>query len=103
MIEFDLTVFTAAIQARSQRWESEGIKWKLTLGPIRDKSAAWVTCENAHVDAELIVWTSGEAELGIVSLTDGPTIDIHYEFAGRQDLETCLGDLTERLNTPPNP
>lgn len=103
MTEFDLTAFTAAIQDRSQSWESEGTNWELTLGPTRDKSAAWVTCENTHTAAQLTVWTSGEAELDVASLITGAGTSTHYEFADRQDLEACLDDLTEHLNTPPHP
>ncbi|MFI0354088.1 hypothetical protein [Actinomadura sp. 9N407] len=103
MTEFDLTLFTAAIQDRGSNWEPDGTRWQLTTGPIRDKSAAWVTCENTHTAAQLMVWTSGEAELDIADLITGSSTSTHFEFAGPQDLYACLDHLTERLNTPNPP
>ncbi|OXR43450.1 hypothetical protein B7C42_04317 [Nocardia cerradoensis] len=103
MTEFDLTTFTTAIQDRSRSWESKAITWELTLGPTRDKSAAWVICESTHTAAQLTVWTSGEAELDIASLTTDASTSTHHQFADRQDLEACLDHLTKRLNTPPTP
>lgn len=44
MIELDLAQFATAVRAHALRWENAGIRWQLTFGPERAKSAAQVAC-----------------------------------------------------------
>ena len=97
MIELDLAQFAAAVHAHAPQWERAGIRWQLTFGPERDKSAAWVPCETGDLEGELIVWTSGEAELAAGNLTTGVIDQVHYELASPPEPSTCLDDLTNRL------
>ncbi|MFJ6673160.1 hypothetical protein ACIQMJ_18780 [Actinosynnema sp. NPDC091369] len=98
MIELDLAQFAAAVHAHAPRWERAGIRWQFTFGPKRDKSAAYVDCETGDLAGQLIVWTSGEAELMIGSFSTGLVDQVHYDLTSPQDLSTCLDDLTQRLN-----
>ncbi|MEV0664323.1 hypothetical protein ACIBI3_14320 [Actinomadura luteofluorescens] len=100
---FDLAAFSTAVHERGPAWESAGVQWRLTIGPTRDKSAAWVACENARRTAQLTVWTSGEAEFDVGDFITGATTSTHYDLATRQDLDSCLDDLTRHLNAPPAP
>ncbi|MEV4008027.1 hypothetical protein [Actinomadura sp. NPDC049753] len=102
MNKLDLDAFSAAVQERGPIWESENVQWRLTIGPARDKSAAWVTCENTQRAVQLTVWTSGEAELDVGDFLTGATNSTHYDLNTRQDLDDCLDDLTRRLNAPHN-
>ncbi len=97
MIELDLAQFAAAVRAYAPRWEREAIRWQFTTGPEHDESAAWVDCETGDLAGQLMVWTSGEAELMAGSLATGVIDQVHYDLAGPQDLSTCLDDLTQRL------
>lgn len=97
MIELDLAQFGAAVRAYAPRWEGAGIRWQLTFGPERDKSAAWVVCETGDLAGQLTVWTSGEAELDAGNLATGVIDPVHYELTSAQDLGICLHDLTRRL------
>lgn len=97
MIELDLAQFAAAVHAHAPRWERAGIRWQLAFGPKRDKSAACVDCETGDLAGQLIVWTSGEAELMTGSFSTGLIDQVHYDLTSPQDLSTCLDDLTQRL------
>lgn len=97
MIELDLAQFAAAVRAHAPRWERAGIRWQLTFGPERDKSAAWVDCETGDLAGQLIVWTSGEAELAAGNLATGVIDQVHHDLASPRDLGSCLDDLTRRL------
>ena len=97
MIELDLAQFAAAVHAYAPRWESAAIRWRLTFGPEHDKSAAWVDCEAGDLAGQLIVWTSGEAELAAGNLATGVIGQVHYDLANPEELGTCLDDLTQRL------
>jgi hypothetical protein len=97
VIEFDLTQFATAVCAHAPQWERMSIKWQLIFGPERDKSAAWVNCETDDLLGELIVWTTGEAELATASITTGATDQTHYDLTTNEDLDACLDDLTHRL------
>lgn len=44
VIELDLAQFATAVRAHALRWEHAGIRWQLTFGPERAKSAAQVAC-----------------------------------------------------------
>jgi hypothetical protein len=97
MIELDLAQFAAAVRAYAPRWERAAITWQLTFGPERDKSAACLDCETGDLAGQLIVWTSGEAELIAGSLATGVIDQVHYDLAGPEELGSCLDDLTHRL------
>jgi hypothetical protein len=47
--------------------------------------------------AELLVWNSGEVELGTVRLGDQQVINKHYEVATVADLEAVLDEVVELL------
>ncbi|WP_155353327.1 hypothetical protein [Acrocarpospora macrocephala] len=98
MNDFDLTDFAAAVHDRAPGWESAGVLWQLTIGPARDKAAAWVTCEDAHRATKLTIWTSGEAELDLGDLASGTITSVHYDLANSEDLAACLDDLTQHFS-----
>lgn len=96
MIAVDLAQFVAAVHAYAPKWKAGAIQWQLTLGPKRDKSAAWVNCETGDLGGTLIVWTSGEAELEAGNIATGIIDRVHYDLASPEELSACLDDLTHR-------
>jgi hypothetical protein len=80
--------------------ERHGITWEMTFGPTRDKSAAWVDCQRGNRLGQLIVWTSGEAELAVLSLPTDDPYQVHYDLASADEIATCQRDLTEKLTEP---
>ncbi|HEY4454374.1 MAG TPA: hypothetical protein VGN81_08690 [Pseudonocardiaceae bacterium] len=96
MPDFDLAQFVAAVRAYAPIWERAGITWRLTLGPVRDKSAAWIDCEIGDVADRLIIWTSGEAELDVGDTATG-VASTHYDLSSSAELGGCLAALTQSL------
>jgi hypothetical protein len=99
MMDLDLNDFVAAVTARAARWQQVGVQWQLHHGPTRDKSTAWVDCATARHEAQLIVWTSGEAELDVGDISTGTITSTHYEMSDTAELDVCLDDLTSQLAT----
>jgi hypothetical protein len=100
---FDLAQFATAVHARAQQWEQASIRWQFTIGPEREKSGAWLSCETDDLLGELIVWTTGEAELAIADPTTGTVDQAHHDLTTAEDLDTCLSDLTHRLTQQTRP
>jgi hypothetical protein len=50
--------------------------------------------------AQLIVWTSGEADLDVGDIATGAVTVTHYEMSSAAELATCLDDLTSQLTAP---
>ncbi|MEU5725043.1 hypothetical protein ABZ783_24925 [Micromonospora sp. NPDC047738] len=101
-MELDLDDFADAVTARASQWTSAGVRWELHRGPTRDKSAAWIVCTTTDQEAQLTVWTSGEAELDIAHISAGTVTSTHYEMSTGTDLNACLDELTHRLTSAPS-
>ncbi|MET8999554.1 hypothetical protein [Amycolatopsis sp. NPDC004169] len=97
MIELDLAQFAAAVHAHAPQWEQAGIRWQLTFGPERGKSAAWVDCETDELLVQLIIWTNGAAELAVGNIVIGVIDQVHRELASAEKIVKCLDDLTNHL------
>jgi hypothetical protein len=100
MMDLDLADFTAAVTARATGWQEAGVQWQLHHSPTRSKSSAWVDCTTVHHLAQLIVWTSGEAELSIGNISTGAIAITVYEISNATELAACLDDLTSHLTSP---
>lgn len=101
-MNLDLDDFADAVTTRTAQWSSAGVRWELHRGPTRDKSAAWIVCTTTDREAQLTVWTSGEAELDIAQISTGTVTSTHYEMSTAADLTACLDDLTHRLTSAPS-
>ncbi|MEV5768073.1 hypothetical protein AB0L34_26355 [Micromonospora sp. NPDC052213] len=99
-MEFDLNDFVTAVAARRTQWQAAGVHWRLHHGPTRSKSSSWVDCTTAHHLAQLILWTSGEADLEVGDILTGAITITYYEMSNTAELATCLDDLTHRLTGP---
>ena len=98
----DLALFARLVEERAERWRDVGITSEFHSGPPTDKQAAWVDCATDWSMAQLIVWTSGEADLiwGYALEDSDPETD-HYELTSEIGLIGCLDDLTGHLLTRP--
>ena len=99
----NLDVFVALVDRRRSSWEQQGIKAEFRRSPTSWlKPSASVRCEGSKRIAELIVWTTGEAELLTAPLdlapSDWPPAR-HYEITSEMELSGCLAELTEYLLT----
>ncbi|MGC4795758.1 hypothetical protein ACLQ3H_16795 [Micromonospora saelicesensis] len=101
-MDLNLDDFADAVTARASQWNSAGVQWELHRGPPRNKSAAWIVCTTTDRQAQLIVWTSGEAELDLAQISTATVFSTHYEMSTAADLTACLDDLTHRLTSTPS-
>jgi hypothetical protein len=53
------------------------------------ESATWI--------AEIMIWSTGEAELATVRLTDERIVNKHYDLGNLDDLEALLDELVALL------
>ncbi|MGO1056615.1 hypothetical protein [Crossiella sp. CA198] len=64
----------------------------------RPKSSAWVNVEAHGKSAELIVWSSGEAEVSFQDL-DGAWSDEHYDFDSVGQMVDVLDLMMQRVGS----
>ena len=100
----DLDAFAALVNQRKSSWEKRGIEVEFRPpGRSADwpKPSAAIRCETSEKLAELVVWTSGEAELTTFSRdldpSEYPSVR-HYELT-ETELSGCLDDMAEYLLT----
>jgi hypothetical protein len=95
----DLDVFASLVEQRRSIREQHRIK--VEVGRSREQGSASVTCEGSEKIAQLIVWTSGAADLG-TARKDAPEDDPSWHLYGiisESQLPGCLDDLTRYLVT----
>jgi hypothetical protein len=66
------------------------------MRPIRSnygKPVVSVELESAAWLVEIMIWSSGEAELGTVRLADDTIVNKHDDLFGQDELEALLGEL----------
>ncbi|AVT34285.1 hypothetical protein C6361_08410 [Plantactinospora sp. BC1] len=102
-MELDLDDFTTAVAARGAQWQAAGVQWQLHYGPTCSKSSAWVECTTARHLAQLIVWTSGEADLEVGDISTGAITITRYEMSNAAELTACFDTLTQWLTDPTPP
>jgi hypothetical protein len=98
----DFDAFAALVAERRHMWEEQGIEVDF-LPPGRSaswpKPSASVRCETSQKLAELVVWSSGEADLTTfrrdLDPSDYPSV--RHDEITEADLPRCLDDLTEYL------
>jgi hypothetical protein len=94
----DLDVFADLVDQRRSGLEQHGIKVEVRRS--QEQGSASVTCEGSVKIAQLIVWTSGSADLGTARMDspDDPLWHL-YGIISESQLPGCLDDLTEFLLT----
>lgn len=91
---FPLESLAAAVTARDETWARLEMVWHARPAQSNfGKTVVSSQLECASWLAEIMIWGTGEAELGTVRLADGRTVNKHYELAGRADLEVLLDEL----------
>lgn len=68
------------------------IRWRQS-----DNPAASLRAESASGTAELILWTSGEADLMHAGIPVSEVVTEHYELTDEVGLHRCLDDLESHL------
>ncbi len=64
----------------------------------RDKPSAWVTLSKGDREAELLVWSTGEAEYA----AGGASVELvqkHYDFANAADMSAVLARVLQAVSS----
>jgi hypothetical protein len=95
-----------ALTAYLDRWVGENSAALRAAGIVatfgrgdgaRSKSMAFCNLESAGWTGELLLWTSGEAELGATRRSDGHEVNEHHHVGSPQDLEGLLRRLKDMV------
>ena len=102
---FDLERVAPAIHLRATVWESLGVEWTLEpVAPNYGKPVVVARFESGSWLGDVMIWVTGEAELGTVRIIDSWMVNKHYDLAGSGDLGYLLEDLIgilDRAEAPP--
>src|SRR5437870_2123909 len=99
----DLSRLDHEVERRSSSWSNNGFTWQLRHWPNLSKPSTSLRLSRAGAEGDLVLWASGEAELGwMVGAHPGVENDQeHYEISDLDGLRACLDDLEERLGQSP--
>ncbi len=92
-----LDLLDDAVAQRRSRWEVLGCTVEVVRWPETDKPAASLRVESASATGELILWTSGEADMTFAELPVQEIVTEHYELTGWDGLDGCLDDFEGHL------
>lgn len=98
VVTFPLHILAPAIAERAGTWAELEMAWQAF--PIqRNHGKPVVRCvlESAAWLAQIMIWSSGEAELETIRLIDDWVVNKHYELSGRGDLDMLLDELVRLL------
>jgi hypothetical protein len=93
----DLGELEAVVAARDAAWRSAGLDWQVVHWPRPSKSAIELQVTRGAGEGNLILWDSGEAEVGYRRSAESEPIFVHHDFASAQDLADCIDDLAEQI------
>lgn len=87
---FPLEQLEPAIQERASTWAA--LELRQRVRPVDSNHGKPVTgaeFESSIWLVEVTIWSSGEADVATVRLTDDRVVNTHYELADRNDLDGC--------------
>jgi hypothetical protein len=90
----DLRVLESLVSGRADEWTRLGITWSYVNN---HPEAARVRCESPVALADLVVWSTGDADITWGRLDNGEATTEHYEVTSEIGLISCLDDLTSHL------
>jgi hypothetical protein len=97
-VTFPLELLSVAVAARADTWTRLGFTWRTRpILPNYGKPVVGSEFESATWIAEIMIWSTGEAELATVRLTDERIVNKHYDLGNVDDLEALLDELVALL------
>jgi hypothetical protein len=93
-VSFQLEAVAALIGARTDKWTDLGLACDTRpISPNHGKPVVVADFRSAAWLVEILVWDTGEAEVGTIRVTDGRIVNKHHDLAGADDLERLLDEL----------
>lgn len=97
-VSFPLELLPATVNARAEVWERLGMHWHhQPIHPNHGKRVVIAQVESSKWLVDIMIWSSGEAELATLRLADDRCVNKHYELGGQDDLGVLLDELLELL------
>jgi hypothetical protein len=95
---FPLETLSPAVGERAEIWTGLDMSWRaLPIQPNYGKPVVSVQLESAAWLVDIMIWSSGEAELATIRMTDDRIVNKHYDLADRDDLALLLDELVSLL------
>jgi hypothetical protein len=97
-VAFDLEMFAPRVRQHAGEWDALGLDW--SVGPIRPnhgKATTSATFENDEWTAEVLIWATGQTELGTLRLRDQKVINKHYDLMTSADLDMVIDEVLRLL------
>jgi hypothetical protein len=97
-VTFPLQILASAVEERAETWARlEMSRRAFPIQPNHGKPAVWVELESTAWSVQIMIWSSGEAELQTIRLTDDRIVNKHYDLTSRDDLNALLDELVRLL------
>jgi hypothetical protein len=91
-------MLASAVEERADTWARlEMSQRAFPIQPNHSKPVARVELESAAWLVQIMIWSSGEAEVETIRLTDDRVVNKHYDLPGRDDLDMLLDELVRLL------
>lgn len=97
-VAFDLEMFAPRVRQHADEWDLLGFDW--SIGPIEPnhgKAITSATFENGEWLAEILIWETGETDLGTLRLRDQQVINKHYDLVTGADLDVVIDEVLKLL------
>lgn len=93
-VTFPLETLATAIGARDETWGRLGLVWHTRpVDPNHGKPVVVSAFESAMWLGDIMIWSTGEAELEAVRLADERMVLKHYDLSTAEDLEVLVDEL----------
>ncbi|MFG1611063.1 hypothetical protein [Actinoplanes sp. NPDC049265] len=95
---FPLEELEPAVRERASTWAALELRQNVRpVHPNHGKPVTGVEFESSIWLVEVTIWSSGEADVSTVRLTDDRVVNKHYELADRSGLDRLLDELVQLL------
>jgi hypothetical protein len=95
---FELEELEPAVWQRASTWAALELRHRvLPIHPNHGKPVTGAQFESACWLVEVTIWSTGEAELSTLRLTDDRVVNKHYDLVDRKDLDGLLDELVRLL------
>ncbi|MFI7544550.1 hypothetical protein [Actinoplanes sp. NPDC049599] len=95
---FPLEELASQVATRAEAWTRLGLVWRTQpISPNHGKPVVSSEFESAAWLAEIMIWSTGEAELETVRVGDDRIVNKHYDLISRDELATLLDEFVALL------
>lgn len=93
-MSFPLRVLASAVDEHVEIWSRLAMSWRtFPVQPNHGKPVVRAELESTAWIVQIMIWSTGEAELDTIRLPDDRLVTKHYDLTSRSDLEVLLDEL----------